>query len=134
MIVGGVVEPSDELKALDLLEKPGARESPIVFYCGKRNVENLSDFLIRAAAKITQLHDLGLNRIFLGEFVQRFMHGQQFIIGLGGDQIALIEINTLISSTVAASASAARPINQNAAHRFGGGGKKVSAVLKARVL
>ena len=45
-----------ELKALDLLEKPGARESPIILYGGKRNLENLSDFLIRATAEITQLH------------------------------------------------------------------------------
>ena len=66
----------DELDALDLLDKPSARERPIGFYGGARNVENLSDFLIRAAAKITQFHDLGLNRIFLGKFVQRFMHGQ----------------------------------------------------------
>ena len=74
------------------------------------------------------------SQIIPGEFVQRFMHGQQFIIGLGCGQITLSEINTLISSPVAAGASAARAINQNAAHRFGCGRKKVTAVLKARVL
>ena len=35
------------------------------------------------------------------------MHGQQFIISLGCDQITLFEINTFISSTVTASVPAA---------------------------
>jgi len=52
------------------------------------------------AAKITQLHDLGLNRMFPGEYVQRFMHGQPFLIGLRCGQITGIEINTLISSAM----------------------------------
>jgi hypothetical protein len=30
-----IARSGDELKALDLLEQPGARESPIVFYGGK---------------------------------------------------------------------------------------------------
>src|SRR4051812_23691237 len=65
-----LVEPS-ELAASYFIEKPGSGESPIVFDGSFRYAQDFGRFLIGPAAKILQFDNFGLNRVFLGEFVQR---------------------------------------------------------------
>jgi hypothetical protein len=124
----------NELAPFDFLKKPGPGEGPIIFHRGNGDGENLSYFVIRPAAEIAELYDFGLHGVLPAELVERFIHGQQFIIGLRCDQIAVLEINSFISAAVPLSAAAAGAVNQDAAHRFRRGGKEVSAILKIRCL
>jgi hypothetical protein len=124
----------NELTPFDFLKKPSAGEGPIIFHRGNGNGENLSDFVIRPAAEIAELYDFGLHGVLSAELVERFVYGQQFIVGLRRDQIAVIKINSFISATVTLSAASSGTVNQDAAHRFRRGRKEVSAILEIRCL
>jgi hypothetical protein len=68
--------PGNRLGMLDRVENPGASKSPVGLRRGKGDTQNLRCFLIRHTREISQLDYLGLNRMFLGEIVKHFMHGQ----------------------------------------------------------
>src|SRR5262249_50053209 len=114
--------------------KAGAGKSPIILHGGERDAKNLSYFFICPTAKITQLDDLSLRRIFLRQFVERFIYRQQFFIGLWCHQINLFNIDSLESAAMPLPHPSTGAFDQDAAHGLRRGGKKVSAVLKVRSL
>ena len=80
--------------------------------------------------KITELHDLGFERMRGGEFVERVVDGKELIIVVVEGHVRLRDIHALLAAAVAEGAFTAGPVDENPAHCFGRRHKEMSAVIK----
>jgi hypothetical protein len=65
-----------ELFLSDFLEKPGAREIPIIIKGGQGNAKNLRRLLVGHASEIPQFDQFGLHGILDAERIKHIVHGQ----------------------------------------------------------
>jgi hypothetical protein len=63
------------------------------------------------------------------KLVERLVHGEKFVTGCIECDVDGIDIDPVHPAAVANSSFTARTFNENAPHRFGGGGKKMSTTL-----
>src|SRR5689334_8982579 len=63
----------------DFAAKPRSGMDPPTIDRGFGNTQHLRGFLHRKSGEIAQLHQLGFLRIFVREFVQCFVHGEDLV-------------------------------------------------------
>jgi hypothetical protein len=69
--------------------------------------------------------------LFLSETLERFVDGDQAVIGGCRGEVELVELDALAITAVFLATFVASVFDEDAAHGFGGGGEKVAAVLPA---
>ena len=111
---------------LQFPEQPGPRKGPVALRSGSGNAEGLGGFLDRHADEIAQLDHLGLARFDLGEAIKDFVDGKNLVIlhRRNGDAV-FHELGPLQFAPMPHGLPMPRPVDQNAAHRFGGRAEKV---------
>src|SRR5262249_31887000 len=110
--------------------QPGAGEGPVALGGAQRNVEGLRRLLEREAGEEVELDDLGHARLLSVEVFQGFVESDQLLVRRRADQLALEQINALPVAAALEALLRARLLDQDAAHRFRGGEKKVATVGK----
>src|SRR4051812_13626485 len=66
-----------------LSEKPGASVAPVALGSGDRDAQELGGFLDGEAGEVPELYQLCFAPVVLGESIERFIHGEDFIIRAG---------------------------------------------------
>jgi hypothetical protein len=113
--------------------QPRPRESPITPHRRFGDPECIGNFLMIHADEITQLHDLRFARVLRGEFIESLVNGEHGVIGIFERDCHVLDVHALPFASVTEPALAAGAVNENAAHRFRGGGEEVGAVLPIRL-
>ncbi len=98
-----------------------------------RKAEHLRDLFVGETGKETQLHDFRFPRIVRRQLFQGLVQGEQLRIVQRRGEVQTVQIDSRGATAVALKVFAPGVINQNAAHRFGGGGKEVRAILPVRL-
>jgi len=109
--------------------QPGAAVIPPTFGGGHRNPHHLGSFLNRESHKEAQFDKFRLSLVLGGELIERLMYFKQFVVLDRAGDFNFMDIKPLLSSTVSHGSFSPGVFNENAAHRFGGGGKEVCAIL-----
>src|SRR5258708_20045168 len=115
------------------LVQPGTGHGPFAFDSCGRQIHDLGRLFDREPAEITKLDNSALLSIYLSQGIERFVERQQRRVRLQGNPGSFLEREILHFATTLFSAVPTGAVNQNAAHRLSSDGKKVSAVLPARV-
>ena len=84
-------------------------------------VEEAGDLLVRQAAEEVQFDDPGLQFVFAFELIESLVNRKQPLIGQGRGNVHAIERNGGVSTAAFRREPPAGPLNENAAHGFGGG-------------
>jgi hypothetical protein len=112
-----------------LPEEPGAGVGPVPFDRRLGNSEHLGGLLIGQAGEESQFHQFGFLGVVLRQLIQRLMQREELFIVHAGGEIQSVKIHVFCASAMAQVMFAAGVINQDAAHRLGGGGEEMRAVL-----
>src|SRR5262249_34257904 len=110
--------------------QPGAGEGPVALGGAQRNVEGLRRLLEREAGEEVELDELGHARLLSVEVFQGFVESDQLLVRRRADQLVLEQIDALPVAAALEAFLRARLLDQDAAHRFRGGEKKVATVGK----
>ena len=74
--------------------KPSPGVGPIAFGRGQRDSKNFRNFLEREADEIAQLHNLGFLWMQGSQLIERFIHGERFLlVALGCRDLHVINID-----------------------------------------
>src|SRR5438552_4192874 len=103
---------------------------PVIIRGSRGNAESLGCLLEGQADEIAELDEVGLELAPCSELVEGVIHGEQLIVLNRASKFCLLKINALLSASVALSALGSGAVNENAAHRFRGGGEEMSAVFE----
>lgn len=76
-----------------------------------------------------ELHEFGDDAVFLFQFVQDFMHRDEFLVIGFRDDVDAFEIHALHVAAVFQGLLAPGVVHQDPAHGLGGGGEEVSSVF-----
>lgn len=98
------------------------------------NTKHLRHLFVRESGEKTQLHHLCLSGIMFGQSIQSLMQGKQLPVVHTRGEIEAVEIHALRSAAMPQIIFASCVVDQDAAHRLSGGGKKMSPVLPLRLL
>src|SRR5206468_1836149 len=75
----------------------------------------------------TELHQFGGPRVGGGQLVDEFVQFEQVVIVVAGDEV-FVEVDADAAAAALEAALAAGALDEDAAHRLGGGGEEVPAV------
>lgn len=125
MAIGG-----DLPGARNFVEKPRAGVAPEILGGAWRDAKGAGGVFVGQADEVAQLDQFGLNLIFGGEFVQRLVDGEQFVIALRCGDVQPGHVNALLAATVAHGLFAAGAFDQDAPHGFRRCCEEVCAVRK----
>jgi hypothetical protein len=103
---------------------------PVVVGGAGGDAQNFGRFLQGHADEITQLHQFSLNLVLNGEFVERLIHGEEFVVVTGRGNFHTLKVHALLVAAVAQGALAAGFVNQDAAHRLGGSAEEMGAAIE----
>ncbi len=117
----------------DLPVQPGARIRPMPPGGRRRQPQHLSRLLEGEADKELQLHQFRFGRIMFRQPVQGFVHGQKPVVVHLHRDLQPIKLHLLDLPAPAQRSSATRSVYENAPHRLGRRGKKMSAVPPGRL-
>src|SRR5215470_11072384 len=119
---------------IQLTIKPGLGHPPLADHLGPADTQDFSHFFQRHSTEIFQLNDAPLFGIEFSQSFQSVIKREELVGALVRNVNPFIERDD--RAAAAALSSEPRPgmINQNAAHRLGGDGEKVGAVLPTYVL
>ncbi len=106
--------------------------SPVILGRARRNAECLGRFFIGHADEVTQLHQFRLDFVFDCKFVERVIDGEKLVIFGGRCQIHFLNIHTLPIAAMTGGVLTTGAVNEDSAHRLGGSGEEVRAILKLR--
>jgi hypothetical protein len=95
--------------------------------------QDVAGLLQRETGKKAQFNYLGSFGLFLREFLQRFIEEQQSVVVHVRRDFNLVQIEPFPSPATLAGCFATRVINEDVAHGFRGGGKKVAAIGESRM-
>lgn len=114
---------------VNLSPHPGAAVIPPAFGGGHRNPHHLGGFFNRESHKKAQFDEFRLSFVLSGELIERLMDFEQFVVADRPGDINFIDIKPLLSSTMSDSSFSPGAFDKDPPHRFGGGGKKMRAIL-----
>ena len=117
------------LLSLDLLVEPGAAVRPPAIGGRDGNAENFGGFLCSEADEIAEFDQFGLLFVPLGEFLQRIIHRQQFLVFGGGGHFDFMNVESGLAAAVALGTLAPGVLNQDAPHGFRRRAEEVSATV-----
>ena len=123
-----------DCRSADLAEEPGPGMRPVIFCRSHRNAECFGGFSVGQPDEVTQLYQFGFERLDGGEFVERFVNGQELVVVTGERQLYLVQLHALLAAAVAHGAPVPSSINEDPTHRLGRRRKKMCAILKLRSL
>src|SRR5262249_55016500 len=110
--------------------QPGAGEGPVALSRAQRDVEGLRRLLEREAGEEVELDEMGHARLLSVEAFQRFVEGDQLLVRRCVDELVVEQINALPVAAALEAFLRARLLDQDAAHPFRDGEKKVATVGK----
>ena len=119
---------------LDFPEEPGAGVGPVVVRGAGGNAQDFGGFLQSHADEITQLHQFSFDFALSSQFVERLVHGEEFVFVTRPGNFNAFKFHALVVATVTHGAFAAGLVNEDAAHGLGGGGEEMSAIGKLRII
>src|SRR4051794_2732840 len=111
------------------MKQPRARVGPPAFGSGFGDAQNFSGLLDFQPDEVPELDQFGLLRFELSETVEGVVERQQLVIRRWAGNFDLIGVQVLGTRTAALAVLAPCAINEDAAHGFGSGPKKMRAVL-----
>ena len=89
-----------------------------------------SSLLDGESCEVAELHKSRLLRIPGSEEVERFVDGQQFVLGLRSGDLDLIHVHPRHRPAAAEGMSPAGSLDQDPPHRLGGGAEKMGAIFE----
>ncbi len=120
---------------LDFAEEPGAGMRPVVVGGAGGNAQGSGGLFQSHADKITKFYQFRFGPVLGGQFVERLVHGQKFVVIARRGQFSdSIHIHPLLSAAVTKSLFAAGIVNKDSAHSLGRRGKEMSAICKGRIV
>src|SRR5262245_37797554 len=106
--------------------EPGAGVDPVAVGGARRDAQGLARLLARQPHEITQLDQPGHDRLGRGQLLQRLVQRQQLLVRLRGGGVR--ERLALGAAAPLLGVLPPRVLNEDTAHRLGGGGEEVLAV------
>ena len=85
---------------LDFAEEPGAGVSPIVIGGAGGNAQHFGGFLKGHADEVTELHQFSFNLVLSGEFVERVVHGEEFVVVTRRGNFHALKVHALLVAAV----------------------------------
>ena len=119
---------------LDFLEEPGPGVGPVIIGGARGDVQNSGGFFQGHADEIAQLHQFGLDLVLVGKFVECLVYGENLIVVTRRGKFHTLKLHALLVAAVPQSTLAAGIVNKNTPHGLGGGGEKMSAIGKLRIV
>src|SRR3954466_826452 len=114
---------------MHLMVKPRARVAPPALSRGARDAEDRSGFFDGEASEIPEFDQFGFGLVEGDKSFESVIDGEKFIIRSRGGDFEFVNVQALLIAAMAPGAFAAGALDQDAAHGFGGGREKVSAIF-----
>jgi len=111
------------------LVEPGLGVGPPAFRRGLGDVEDAGGLFGGEPDEVPELHELGLLGVKGGEPLECVVEGEELVVLDGGGEVEYVEFDVFGTGPVAEGALASGAVDEDAAHRLGGGGEEVGAVL-----
>jgi hypothetical protein len=114
------------------VEKPDPGVRPIIVRGARGNAQQFGGFLEGHADKIPEFNQFSFGLVLGGELVERFVHGEAFVVVTRRGNFQSFQPHALQSPAVTLGALAAGLVNEDAAHGLGGGPEEMGAVGEVR--
>ena len=115
--------------AADFSMQPGARLRPLAADRDRRHTDDFRNFFKTEAAKKSQLDDLRLPWVAVGQFPQRIVYRDEIARPIGCDAVCGRDISDLNGASVGAPGPAARQVHENVPHQQRRHRHEMSAIL-----
>jgi len=102
---------------------------PVILGRAHGDAERFGRFIVGHADEVTQLHQFRFDLVLDGELVKGVTECEELVVIGWRSQVQLFNIQALLAAAVTDGAFAAGAVNENAAHRLGRGGEKVSPAI-----
>src|SRR5262245_10674272 len=117
------------LSPSQLDEEPRLGITPIALDTCAREAEDARGILLAQPDEVTELHELGLDRVLRLELGEGFVDGQEVLGGSRGRDIHVVEVLPFQPPAMLLGSLAAGVLDQDAMHGLGSSGQEVTAAV-----